>query len=80
MERIARECGLAPAELIAVLDRLTRRFIGWHVASGSGDLHWELLPEASVAADRRAMWRQGELQEQRENGNLTLDGIGLPLK
>jgi hypothetical protein len=43
--RGARECGLVPAELLTVLDRLATCLIGWHVASSSGDLHWNLLPE-----------------------------------
>ncbi|MFI6369461.1 hypothetical protein [Streptomyces sp. NPDC050546] len=80
MERIAREAGLVPAELIAVLDRLAKCLIGWHVVSGSGDLHWELLPEASVSADKRSMWHQGETGEQRKNSHFTLDGIDLPLE
>ena len=80
LERIARDCGLVPAELIPVLARLTTCLIGWHVASSSGDLHWELLPEASVSADRRSMWRQGKPGKQRRNGHLTLDGIDLPLE
>jgi hypothetical protein len=80
LERIAREAGLVPAELIAVLDRLATCLIGWHVVSSSGDLHWELLPEASVSADTRSMWHQGETGERRENSHLTLAGIDLPLE
>ncbi|MFI0269219.1 hypothetical protein [Streptomyces luteogriseus] len=80
LERIARECGLVPAELIAVLDRLATCLIGWHVVSSSGDLHWELLPEASVSADKRSMWHQGDTGERRENSHLTLAGIDLPLE
>lgn len=43
MDRIARECGLVPAALLPVLDRLAASFVSWSVVLTSGDLHWELL-------------------------------------
>ncbi|MFF8536945.1 hypothetical protein ACF07B_34130 [Streptomyces sp. NPDC015532] len=43
MDRIARECGLAPVALPPVLDRLAAFLSSWNVALPSGDLYWELL-------------------------------------
>ncbi|WLQ43950.1 hypothetical protein P8A22_30975 [Streptomyces laculatispora] len=44
MDRIERECGLAPSTLLPVLDRLATSLTSWSVTLASGDLHWELLP------------------------------------
>ncbi|MFF3459520.1 hypothetical protein ACFYXH_35470 [Streptomyces sp. NPDC002730] len=47
MDRIARECGLAPAALFPVLDQLAAfgPLASWNVALASGDLYWALLPK-----------------------------------
>ncbi|KDN75598.1 hypothetical protein DF19_08780 [Streptomyces olindensis] len=45
VDRIAHECGLAPAALSHVLDRLAALVSSWGVALASGDLYWELLPK-----------------------------------
>jgi hypothetical protein len=42
LDRIARECGLVPAILPPVLDRLAASLASWRVALTSGDLCWEL--------------------------------------
>ncbi|MFF2993586.1 hypothetical protein ACFVTC_03280 [Streptomyces sp. NPDC057950] len=42
-DRIARECGLVPAALYPVLDRMAASLASWSVALASGDLRWELL-------------------------------------
>ncbi|CAM5696710.1 TniQ protein OS=Streptomyces griseorubiginosus OX=67304 GN=DWG14_00072 PE=4 SV=1 [Streptomyces griseorubiginosus] len=44
-DRIARECGLVPAALYPVLDRMAASLISWSVGLASGDLRWELLPK-----------------------------------
>lgn len=41
-DRIARECGLVPAALFPLLDRLAASFVSWSVVRGSGDLCWGL--------------------------------------
>ncbi len=46
MDRIARECGLAPAAVLHLLDRLGASLAFWSVTLDSGDLRWELLPKA----------------------------------
>lgn len=43
MDRIERECGLAPAALFPALDRFAASLTSWSVALASGDLCWELL-------------------------------------
>ncbi|NUK33591.1 hypothetical protein HRW12_07350 [Streptomyces lunaelactis] len=45
MDRIARECGLAPAALFPALDQLAAfgPLASWNVALASGDPYWELL-------------------------------------
>lgn len=45
-DRIARECGLVPAALFPVLDRLAASFVSWSVVLTSGDLCWELHRKA----------------------------------
>lgn len=47
MDRIARECGLAPAALFPVLDQLAAfgPLASWNVTLASGNLYWELLPK-----------------------------------
>jgi len=55
MDRTERECGLTPAALFPVLDRLATSLISWSVALASGDLYWELPPKGDQcqrAADR----------------------------
>lgn len=44
VDRIARECGLAPEALFRVLDQLEALLASWDVVFESEDLHWELLP------------------------------------
>jgi hypothetical protein len=45
VDRIARECGLVPATLLPVLDRLAASLISWSVTLAAGDLRWELPPK-----------------------------------
>lgn len=47
VDRIVRECGLVPAALSPMLDRLAAVLSSWRVALVSGDLHWELLPKGA---------------------------------
>jgi hypothetical protein len=59
LDRIARECGLVPAALPPVLDRLAVSFASWRVALASGDLCWELLSKGgSASAGARPTWRR----------------------
>lgn len=57
LDRIARECGLVPAALPPVLDRLGASFASWTVALASGDLCWELLLKGDLR--QRALDRPG---------------------
>lgn len=56
-DRIARECGLVPAALYPVLDRMAASLASWSVALASGDLCWELLSKGGQG--QQAVGRSG---------------------
>ncbi|KAF5999105.1 hypothetical protein BOG92_052430 [Streptomyces sp. WAC00263] len=51
-DRIAHECGLAPAALVSTLDRLETSLSSWSVGLASGDLHWEMQSKRGQADGR----------------------------
>lgn len=57
LDRIARECGLVPAALSPVPDRLAASFASWRVSLASGDLCWELLLKGDLR--QRGLGRPG---------------------